>query len=208
VPDFPYTPNPANLRRFFEQIPSTGVPTKLTYQVLASLGFKSTNDRYFIPVLKALKFVDDSGVPTQTWQRYRNKNLGPSIMAAAVKALYADLFATYPDAHQKDNEALRNYFSSHSKGGEAVLNLTVRTFKTLCELSDFEKVTGVEKEPEKELLSNGGAGGEKVLTKVIRAQRSGLTVNINIALQLQATDDATVYDKFFAAMKKHLIGTE
>ena len=65
MPDFPYTPNPASLRRFFEKIPSTGVPDKVTLQVLNSLGFTSSNDRYILPVLKALKFVDGSGVPTQ-----------------------------------------------------------------------------------------------------------------------------------------------
>ncbi|PYU05649.1 MAG: hypothetical protein DMG33_10365 [Acidobacteria bacterium] len=205
--DFPYTPNPASLRRFFEKIPSTGVPDKVTLQVLNSLGFTSSNDRYILPVLKALKFVDGSGVPTQVWQRYRNKGVGPSVMATAVRGLYADLFAIYPDANQKDNEALRNYFSSHSKAGEAVLNLTVRTFKTLCELSDFESEAA--EEVEVEVSAEGGSGSKKPSSKTIKPmQQSGLTVNINIALQLQATDDASVYDKFFAAMKKHLITPE
>ncbi len=179
MPDFPYTPNPANLRRFFEKIPSTGIPDKVTIQVLASLGFKSSNDRYILPVLKALKFVDGSGIPTKVWQQYRNKGIGTSVLAGAVKVLYSNLFTTYPDANQKDNEALRNYFSSHSKAGEAVLNLTVRTFKTLCELSDFEKEIEVPEIQAEEMQET-----EKSITRAIKTHQSGLTVNINIALQL------------------------
>jgi len=205
VSDFPYTPNPASLRRFLEKIPTTGVPDKLTQKVLESLGFKSKNDRYILSVLKALKFVDDSGSPTQAWQRYRNKGVGSSVLASAVKTLYANLFTTYPDANQKDNEALRNYFGSHSKSGEAVLNLTVRTFKTLCELSDFD----TESLDELDVPASEENGKAKASSRPVKiAHQSGLTVNINIALQLQATDDATVYDKFFAAMKKHLIASE
>lgn len=203
--DFPYTPTPTSLRLFLEKIPSMGVPGKLTIKVLESLGFKTKNDRAILAVLKALKFVDDSGTPTLAWQRYRNKGLGPSVMASALKTLYADLFTTYPDANQKDNEALRNYFSTHSKAGEAVLNLTVRTFKMLCELADFENEVEVETDDSAESPDDK----EKPLSKKVKTtQQSGLTVNINIALQLQATDDASVYDKFFAAMKKHLITPE
>ena len=34
---------------------------------------------------------------------------------------------------------------------------------------------------------------------------TGMTVNINIQLQIPATDKAEIYDSFFAAMKKHLL---
>jgi hypothetical protein len=34
--------------------------------------------------------------------------------------------------------------------------------------------------------------------------RTGPDVTINISLQMAATNDAAIYDKFFAAMKKHL----
>jgi hypothetical protein len=40
------------------------------------------------------------------------------------------------------------------------------------------------------------------------AAHSGPAININIQLQLQATEDAKVYDNFFAAMKKHLFPSE
>jgi hypothetical protein len=207
--DFPYTPNPASLRRFFENMPATGIPNKVTLQVLESLGFKSKNDRYILPVLKSLKFVDDSGVPTAAWQRYRHTGQSSAVMASAIRTAYSDLFRTYPDANQKDNEALRNYFSSHSKSGQAVLNLIVRTFKTLCELSDFEGTPAESAEAE-EIVEIPGANGRNSSLKTSKVPKyeSGLTVNINIALQLQATDDASVYDKFFAAMKKHLINAE
>lgn len=204
--DFPYTPNPATLRRFFEQIQSTGVPSGVTIRYIESIGFKTKNDRYILATLKALKFVDDAGNPTPTWQRYRNKEAAAGVMASAMHVAYSDLFATYPDANRKDNEALRNFFSTHTKVGEAVLNLIVRTFKTLCELADFEKMAPApvpQPDVREDLQKN------VVIPVVAKPQlQSGMTVNINIQLQLQATEDASIYDKFFAAMKKHLFPSE
>ncbi len=42
-------------------------------------------------------------------------------MADCIRKAYPDLFSTFPDAYNKDSEALRNFFSSKMKGGEAVL---------------------------------------------------------------------------------------
>ncbi len=198
--EFPYTPNPASLRRFLEHIQTAGVPQKVTQKYIASVGFKSGNDRYIIPVLKAVGFLDGSGVPTDTWRRYRNKNEARTVMATALQsaAAFSGLFATYSDAHRKDNEALRNYFSTHTNAGEKTLALIVRTFKTLCEFADFEAAPeGLEKEPatpppaERAPLPRAGTA-------------TGMTVNINIQLQLPATEDQAVYDKLFASLKKHL----
>jgi hypothetical protein len=46
--EFPYITNPANLRKFLEKIRTLGVPDKVSIAYLASLGFKSTNDRPII----------------------------------------------------------------------------------------------------------------------------------------------------------------
>jgi hypothetical protein len=141
------------------------------------------------------------------WKKYRNKNLSQAVMATALRSTYSGLFDTYPDAHRKDNEALRNYFSSHSDVGEAALNYMVATFKALTELADF----GAEV-PD---LSGAGSGGERQVTgaeagtdltrKVRRIGEAGVTININVQLQIPDTDKAETYDNFFAALKKHLL---
>lgn len=202
--DFPYITNPASLRKFLEKIRTVGVPEKVTIAYLASLGFKSANDRPIIAALKLLGFVDGSGVPTQTWQRYRPKETAGAVLAEAIRATYSELFGIYPDAERKDNEALRNYFSTHTTVGESTLNLIVRTFKALSEMADFSAA------PPPKALAVADAGkpeAGKTVT-VVRETHSAPAININIQLQLQATEDPKVYDNFFAAMKKHLFPSE
>jgi hypothetical protein len=201
--DFPYMTNPATMRRFLEKVQTLGVPSKVTITFLNSLGFKSTNDRPIIPALKFLGFLNGSGEPTETWQRYRQKSTAGAVLAAAIRTGYADLFATYPDAERKDTEALRNYFSTHTKVGEASLNMIVRTFKTLCDAADF---TGDAPSPVEPEMRKPAGGKDHLPVKPLT--QSGPAININIQLQLQATEDAKVYDNFFAAMKKHLFPSE
>jgi hypothetical protein len=203
VADFPYTPNPASLKRFLELIPSIGVPGKVTREFLKSVGFKSGNDNYIIPILKDLDFLDSGAAPTANWQKYRSKGTAGAVMATAVRAAYPELFVAYPDANRKDNEALRNYFSTHSRAAETTIGLVVRTFKTLCELADFDaEDTSFQPDQSKKLSRGFPVKQQQASTQ------SAVTVNVNVQLQLQATDDASIYDKFFAAMKKHLFPSE
>jgi hypothetical protein len=193
--DFPYVPNPAGLKKFFTHIQSAGVPEKVTIKYLEKVGFKSTNDRYFIGILKFLGFIDSSGVPTDMWSKYRSRSNAAATLGGAIQSSYDDLFRTYPDAYRKDNEALRNYFSPHTKVAESTLGLIVSTFKALCELANFEGVEPVQpKKPEGKPTGVLPPGSSQIPA-----------VNINIQLQLPATDDATIYDKLFAALKRHLL---
>jgi hypothetical protein len=197
--EFPYTPRLAGLPRFLEHIQKAGVPGKVTQTYLKSVGFKSGNDTYLLSVLKFIGFLDASGAPTEAWREYRDKGASRTVMAAAVKAAYSDLFAVYPDAYRKDDEALLNYFSSHTSLAKATLGRVVATFKALCAHGDFEAageagvVTAVG--PAEAPLGDGAKPGPAA---------SMPSVAITIQLQLPPTDDPSVYDNLFAAMKKHL----
>ncbi len=202
--DFPYTLNPPSLKRFLGHIQSAGVPPKVTTQYLEKSGFKSKNDRSIITVLKFVGFLGDDGVPTEIWKDFRNRDKAGAVLAAAMRGAYSDLFNTYPDAHRKDNEALRNYFSAHSRGGERTLTAIVGTFRALSELGDFERgdqyVKPVIRSPERTTsltLAPHYASKQRQTPSIP-------TININIQLQLPATEDSSIYDKLFAAMKKHL----
>ena len=76
--------------------------------------------------------------------KYRNRSNATTTLAGAIQSKYNDLFQTYPDAYRKDNEALRNYFSPHTKVAESTLGLIVSTFKALCELANFEGVESIQ----------------------------------------------------------------
>jgi len=204
VATVPYTPNPASIPRFFQHIQAAGVPAKVTNTYLEGVGFKSKNDRYLIAVLKAIGFLDNSGSPTERWRSYRDKAKGPGVLAAGIRHAYSDLFETYPDAYRKDDEAIRNFFSSRTDLGESTLALAVRTFKSLCLNANFEGAELVEETAAE--IAELAKPDERPAT---RAAASGGTrapvININIQLELPATDDASIYEKLFEAMRKNLL---
>ena len=193
----PYTPTPQNVKKFFETIQSLGIPSKLSNAYLPTIGFKSSNDRYLIAVSKSLGFVDTAGKPTTKWRDFKDKDKARKIMADAVKTAYADLYSTYPDADKKDDDTLQNYFARISGVADSVARLMVRTFKNLCELADFEAVA-----EEEHVTTPPAPAGEKV--GEIPPGVKPVTLNINIQLQLPATEDATIYEALFSALKKNL----
>jgi len=202
---YPYTVKVSSLKKFLQDIPLMGVPDKITTRTLPTLGYKSSTDRYLPAILKFIDFLDASGVPTKNYKDFRNKQISKSVMANAVKTAYADLFKLYPDAYNKDFTALRDFFSGTTDAGEKVLKLTVETFKALCEFADFEAVPveGKAKIEEGEVKEKTAEEG-----KAIPPLPSGVTINVNIQLTLPATDDASVYDKIFKALKDNLLSRD
>lgn len=198
--EFLYTPSPKNVTEFFNTMKSIGVPkTKVTRDSIKSYGFKSSNDRYLLGVLKSLGFLGDDSLPTERWQDYRSKTKAGPVMASAIKAAYPGLFDTYEDAYARDDEALRDYFRANTQVADSVVEFMSKTFKNLCDLADFKAVPAEApvSEPTVPLPTKEGAARIPTVTP-------GLTVNINIQLTLPATDDESVYDKLFASLKRNL----
>ncbi|OGY56755.1 MAG: hypothetical protein A2119_01805 [Candidatus Colwellbacteria bacterium GWA2_46_10] len=188
-----------SLKTVIQQIPKTGVPAKFTQGHLKSMGYKSTNDRRIITVLKAIGFLDGSGTPTEAYKGYRGGG-AETVMANAVKSTYKELFNLYPNANGKDEESLTHFFATRTNSGERVQKVMVQTFKTLCELGNFSDTEQDFSEPEEDLASGA------VVPK--REKKGGFPLNINIELQMPPTDDPKIYEAFFKAMKKHLLDEE
>lgn len=200
---YPYIKNSGSLKKFLSDIPSTGVPEKVTQLELASRGFASTNDRPIVSILKFIDFLDESGKPTDNWNQYRDTQRGKAVIASCVKKAYMELFNIYSNAHEKDTEALRNFFSTRIQGGEQVLSQTVTTFKVLCEFGDFKSAT-----VQNEVLRSTPPNMEKISPSNQLGDTSRqLVINLNIQLQLPITDNAEIYDKIFQSMKKNVLGT-
>ena len=189
--NYPYLANVASMKKFLEHIQSAGVPQKVTLQYIASVGFKSKNDRAILTVLKFIGFVDNSGVPTKLWQAYRVKSQSPKVLAGALKTAYKNLFDTYPDANRKDNEALRNFFSSHTSVAENTVALMVRTFKTMADTGNFDSPDDVPEDdidievPVLDVGEKGGGSAGVIKRKLVSLTPNGMTVNINIQLQIE-----------------------
>ena len=195
--EYPYIVKVGSLRAFLTGIPGTGEPPKVTTEYIESLGFKSKNDRPILTILKFVNFLDQEGQPTDYYRLYRDKGKNRAVMADCIRKAYPDLFSTFPDAYNKDSEALRNFFSSKMKGGEAVLVNAVNTFKALCEFADFDAPSILE------IATKAPPGQQKSLgTPVIHPS---LHVNLSIEIQLPVTENPEIYDKIFQSLRKNII---
>jgi len=194
--EYPYTLNTGKLKRFLESIPKLGVD-KVTINTLQKLGYTSSNDRLIVKILKFINFIDENGAPTDNYKNFRDTTKAKTVMANAIREAYSELFKMYPDAYKEDNETLKNFFRPTTNAGERVVESMVDTFKALCSFADFGAAPIIEGEA-KEYPKI-----EKV--KEVEELPSGITFNLNIQIVLPTTDDVSVYDKIFKALKEHIL---
>jgi len=202
---YPYILNTGSLKKFLENIPKIGTPPKITQPDLPQLGYKSNADRPIVPILKFIGFLDDSNVPTQTYKDFKVANKTGATMASALQKAYADLFEIYPDACERDEKALKDFFTPTTDAGEKVVMQTVATFKVLCGFADFKAVIKEEKGKGEEGgkgKKEEGEGGKP------SAPTAGVTINLNIQLALPATEDAKVYENIFKALRDNLLARD
>ncbi|MHC4753609.1 MAG: DUF5343 domain-containing protein [Planctomycetota bacterium] len=205
--DYVYMTNPAKIGKFLKVIQKTGVPPKITTKYLEALGFKSTNDRPLVRIMKALGLASSAAEPTESWKRYRNKIEAPIVLAQGIRKHYADLFKMYPDANQKDNEALHNFFSTHTTVGTTTISFMIATFKALVGLADFQtRAPAASSTPAAITSEETGEGHDQTSKNFLQGQTKGVfAVNINIELALPENANGETFDAFFKSMKKHLL---
>jgi hypothetical protein len=199
---YPYILNTGKLKGFIENIPKIGVPPKINTATLPTLGFRSPNDRPIISILRFIDFVDSSGSPSQNYRDFRVQSKARIVMASAVKKAYSEVFEIYPDAYEKDDKTLKDFFAPTTEAGEQVVDLTVATFKALCSFADFKAVSEGEAEGEEEVAKTGKKS-EKV-----PPMPPGVTINLNIQLTLPVTDNEKVYENIFKALRDNLLSRE
>lgn len=202
---YPYILNTGSLKRFLDTIPKIGTPPKITQNNLPSLGFKSSADRPIVSILRFIEFLNEGNEPTQSYRDFKTTNKAGITMASALRKAYSGVFEIYPDACNKDEKALKDFFTPTTDAGEQVVIQTVATFKVLCAYADF-KANSSENTGEKEEKKENSQGKNDV--KVELRSTPAVNLNVNIQLNLPITDDASVYDKIFKAIKDNLVSRD
>ena len=139
--DYPYIRTTGKLKEFLQKIPSMGEPISVSTRWLPKVGFKSANHRPIVRILDFIGFVD-SNKPTDKWRAYCVTSKSRRVLAEGISEGYAELFRFYPDACQRSDTELKDFFQSHLSASDQVINSTVGTFKTLCSLADFKRTRG------------------------------------------------------------------
>lgn len=103
-----------------EAVRRVEVPDRFSNELLRRLGFTSSHDRPFIRLLKILRFLDDSGIPSQRYREYRDTRRSGTVLAEALREAYADVFFQHPDAQGLQLPELVGIFQRESGKSERV----------------------------------------------------------------------------------------
>lgn len=200
-----YIQSTKRLPEVFQRIKNGQAPDRLTIQLLKDWGFKSTNDRAYIPLLKSLGFLTPDGAPTQRYHDYRDHSRSEKIMASALNEAYEDLFLISETPSGSEKDAYEGKFKSFHNTSDNVASLMTKTFLALLDMADFSSQDefvdthisseNVDKPKQQETESH--------ITSREAKGFSGLHYNIQI--HLPATKDLEVYNAIFKSLKEHLI---
>ncbi|MEE4212467.1 MAG: DUF5343 domain-containing protein [Parvularcula sp.] len=207
---FPYVQSPSKFRDFLDKIKGIGVPNEFGSKELKALGYTSSHDQKFLTALRFIGLIEGrkGGTPTELWKLMRSDQ--PAAIAQGTRQGYSNLFAQYPDAHQRDEEALTAFFAAHSTAAADTVRRMVSTFKVFAEVGNFSDLTQTNLQTDNEVRREPGAarsnGRETAdVHRVVNANSTGMTVNINVQLQVPPDTTGEVYEKFFEAMRKSLL---
>jgi Family of unknown function (DUF5343) len=194
-----------NTHEIFAAIINAQAPEKFTQKFLYDLGFTGVNDRPFVQVLKALGFIDESGVPKQRYYDYLDEENSKTVLAQGIREAYGDLFAVNQKANELPAVQVKGKLKSllQGKKSEAVLQKMSTTFSTLCTLADFNSIP---KTLEKKSIPKA-EHTEKVdsTQKPTKPMSDEISLKYSINIELPTTRDQLVYDAIFKSIKENLL---
>lgn len=194
---------------YFDAILTAKAPEKFTIKFFENLGFKSSNDRLFINVLKVLKFIDENGAPTSRYYKFLDQSCSKKILAKSIEEAYYDLFEINKTAYklsQKDIEGKMKTLTSGSKGDRAI-TFMAKTFKELSNYADWSEdiIEDIEKNTSVNNNDNINNNNDIIIKNVEqKTNKSNFDLNYDIHIHLPATRDQAVYDALFSSLSKHI----
>lgn len=200
-----YTQAVGRLPDLFSKIRDGQAPVLFTQQLLKDWGFKSSNDRAAIPLLKTLGFLSPDGKPTSLYHEYRDHSRSKIIMAQALRNAYGDIFLIKEHPTDADKVAIRGKFKSYHNVSDNSASLMTNTFYALLNLSDLKAATPkkkADKESEAEKFEPKETESHPPITGRPLVYPSGLHYNIQI--HLPPTKDVEVYNAIFKSLREHL----
>lgn len=201
-----------NLAPFLEALRHAQAPEKIGVKFIEELGFKSTNDRLFIPLLKALHFLDEAGKPTARYHAFLDDTQWKKVLAAGIKDAYQDLFRVNKNAQSLTREQLTGKIKSVGEGkiSSAVLGNMTKTFMELVKLADFKTEALQEVAPEAPPEGTAAEPGKPLTitgtgAEIDQSSQVGPTLVYRIEIVLPAVRDQAIYDAIFRSAKEHLL---
>lgn len=205
-----WTNKPNAIKDYLEAIRQAEPPERFSSKVLVNLGFKSTNDRKFIAILKSLEFLDADGKPTPRYYAYLDLSQSEAVLAEAIREAFGDLFAVNKNAQKLEADQVKNKLKTLYAGTKKtlVIGYIAKTFTALVACADFEaadargKLTPAKKPAEDDAIEKKKSPLERRVAVGKKLTVEGLQYHINIVLP--ESRDQAVYDAIFKALRDHL----
>jgi len=198
-----------------EMIFARNEPKPLTIDNLGARGVGSP--RHVIITLEKLGFIDKEGALTDGGSKLKKgADDANKVLKSALETLYAELININPNILNSDisEKEIQGIFQNRFVEVQASMLMKLQNcFMALKDLYnsnwDFrsikkkgnEKIV-VKRTTVKKTLKKSTKGKNNVSQELKNKRK--FNININIALEVQATSDYQVYDNFFKAMAKHL----
>ncbi|SFI32900.1 hypothetical protein SAMN04515618_117100 [Collimonas sp. OK307] len=202
-----YLATTKNLASILTSLQSAKAPERFSTKFLTDLGFSSSNDRLVIGVLKALGFLDESGVPTKRYFAYLDQGESGRILADSIREGYEDLFAINKKAHLLSAEDIKNKLKTLTQGQKSdnVIGLMSATFKALCELADWTAPPHGLAHADAPLEHQKSMDSPKPIPALPAANVSGpMKLHYDFHIHLPESRDPAVYDAIFQALRVHI----
>ena len=206
-----YLTSVKNFEGIMNSILGARAPERFTNRFLEDLGFKSSNDRLILGVLKSLGLLTDTGEPTERYYTFLDQSQSKKVIALGIQEAYEDLFNIKKDAQNMSQEEVKNKLKTLTQGskGEKVIDSMARTFKTLCEYADWsEDFDDSNIKDSKNIEEKSEPKYHSELDRVHNTTNNRPTtfdLNYNIQIHLPETSNMSVYDAIFQSLKKHLM---
>jgi hypothetical protein len=185
----------------FGRIRDGQAPERFSQQLLKDWGFTSSNDKAFIPLLKALGFLTADGKPTQRYADYRDHSRSKHVMAQALRDAYRDIFLIKEHPGPSDRAAIEGKFKSFHNASDNVAALMAKTFLGLLQLADLS----LKKEQSPPAPIEPSDKSLPIDFDARSARHVSPELHYNIQIHLPATKDVEVFNAIFKALKEHLL---
>ena len=137
-PDVPYMLSVTNLHKILDAIQRAGAPEVFHLDFLKDLGFKASNDRGAVKVLKYLGLLDGAGRPQASYREFMDQTKAKTVLASRMRSAFDDLFTADRNANTKSVEQLKGWFKTKTGAGDAVAQKMASTFRSLATYANWD----------------------------------------------------------------------
>jgi Family of unknown function (DUF5343) len=203
--EIPYLASISNVDAIIQKIRGAGTPPKFTHDFLSSsLGFRSSNDRGFIKVLRTLGMVASDGTPTDRYNAFKNQLSGGSAMADGLREGWSAIYLADTLAHTRNATELQETFKTVTGKSDSVAKKMATTFKALAKFGDFN-ATAVNAGDQQADEDSSDVQDDSSSNDQTPIKLGSLNLRHDVHLHLPPTSDVAVYTAIFRALREELL---